>query len=171
MSVIALEGMRFYAYHGFYEEERIIGGEYIIDITVRVNTAGASENDDIRGTVNYETVYAICKMVMKEPSKLIEHVLERIIQQMKVTFSNLQAVSVKVSKLNPPLSGRVDRAWVEDEVELIGQCGRCKRGIICYGDEHCWCNNTRTVHPRTSEMLQRQFGPCLCMGCINYFAG
>jgi dihydroneopterin aldolase len=34
---IGLEGMEFYAYHGVYEEERKIGGKYIVDVLVHTN--------------------------------------------------------------------------------------------------------------------------------------
>jgi dihydroneopterin aldolase len=34
MAVIGLEKVRFYAYHGYYEEENIIGGEFELDVFV-----------------------------------------------------------------------------------------------------------------------------------------
>ena len=54
MSQIALEGMRFYAYHGFYEEEQIIGNNYVIDVYIKTNFSEAAETDDLYKTINYE---------------------------------------------------------------------------------------------------------------------
>ena len=41
MSLIALEGMQFYAYHGVYDEEQIIGNNYVIDIYISTNYSKA----------------------------------------------------------------------------------------------------------------------------------
>ncbi len=171
MSVIALEGMRFFAYHGVYEEEQILGGEYIVNVSVTVDTDDAAEEDDIHQTVNYETIYAICAMEMKKPSDLIETVIERIVLRMKATFSSLEEISVKVEKLNPPLGGRVAKASVETAYDFSSECSRCGRGMACYGDETCWCNDARTIHPRTAEMVKSQHGSCVCNSCLNFFAG
>ena len=45
-------------------------------------------------------------------SKLIEHVGKRIVQQLKLHFKTLQTVEVKVTKLNPPMNGNVERVSV-----------------------------------------------------------
>ena len=40
MAVIALEGMRFFAYHGFYPEENIIGTNYVVDVYITADFGG-----------------------------------------------------------------------------------------------------------------------------------
>ena len=65
MALIALEGVHFYAYHGFYEEEQIIGNNFILDVYVEANTGLAARTDDLFSTVNYETIYRICQMEMR----------------------------------------------------------------------------------------------------------
>ena len=59
MGQIALEGMRFYSHQGFYEEERTIGGKYVVDIYFDVDFEKASDTDELSGTINYEEVYAL----------------------------------------------------------------------------------------------------------------
>ena len=34
MGKIAIEGMQFYAYHGYYKEERHLGGSYMVDVVI-----------------------------------------------------------------------------------------------------------------------------------------
>jgi len=60
MTTIALEGMHFFAYHGYYAEERIVGNQFIIDVYVDVDTFD-SQDDNIDDTVNYEVIYDITK--------------------------------------------------------------------------------------------------------------
>jgi dihydroneopterin aldolase len=171
MSVIGLEGMRFFAYHGVYEEEQILGGEYIVDVFIQTNTGAAATTDDINKTVNYETIYSICDFEMRKPSDLIENVIERIMYRIKATFQVLQEVTIKVNKLNPPLGGRVAKASIETSAEFVSRCGRCGRGMVCYGDETCWCNEAKTLHPRTVELVESEHGSCVCNNCLNFYAG
>ena len=43
MTLISLEGMRFYAQHGVYDAEKILGNEYIVDIVVNFNSETAAK--------------------------------------------------------------------------------------------------------------------------------
>jgi 7,8-dihydroneopterin aldolase/epimerase/oxygenase len=169
MGLIALEGMRFHAYHGFYAEEQTMGNDYIIDVYITANTGLAAATDDLYQTINYETVYDICKIVMREKTKLLETIVERIIVGLKHQFSNIQQVKVRIRKVTPPLGGQVDFAVVEEEDSFASQCGRCGRGMICYGDHHCKCKEIK-VHQRTQEAVLQQYKRCLCPNCLKFFA-
>lgn len=127
MSKVALEGMQFYAYHGYYEEERLIGGYFVVDVYIDTNFVLAAQTDDLSGTVNYETVYFICRMEMKRPSKLIENVAQRIHSKLSDVFTKASGILVRISKLNPPLGGPVNRSYVEVD-SRGGFDGQGKRG-------------------------------------------
>lgn len=114
MTRIALEGMHFFAYHGYYEEERIVGNQFIIDTFVDVDTFD-SMDDDINDTVNYEVIYAIVKAHMNKKYKLLETIALNISTDIKSKFSNIKKVRIKVSKIGPQLGGEVDRAVIEYE--------------------------------------------------------
>ena len=113
MATIALEGARFYAYHGFYEEEQILGGEYVLDVFVEADIAAAAEEDDLFATVNYETLYLICQAEMRKPSQLIEAVGQRIMDRIADMFPKIFGIKLRIRKLNPPLGGRVDCSSIE----------------------------------------------------------
>lgn len=108
---IALEGLEFHAFHGVYPHERESGNWFEIDIAVEADfTVGAAE-DDLRGTVNYETLFRIVKDEMEQPSKLLETVAEKIINDV-MTQLPVGMVELRIAKLNPPIGGKCKRASV-----------------------------------------------------------
>ncbi len=122
MILIALEGMQFRARHGYYEEEYQLGNDYIIDVWLEA-LLYEENNDDIQHTVNYETVYLLCREEMLKPSKLIETVARRILKRLTEYFKEYQeehnemedilGIKVRLRKMHPPLDGYVHSAWVE----------------------------------------------------------
>tara|TARA_B100001063_G_scaffold185460_1_gene175253 strand:+ start:26653 stop:26829 length:177 start_codon:yes stop_codon:yes gene_type:complete len=50
---------------------------------------------------------------IKKPSKLIEHLSGRIIKYLKEEFTDVKKVHIKISKLNPPISGNAGKGSVE----------------------------------------------------------
>ena len=113
MGLITVEGMHFYAHHGFYREEQVIGGQFVVDVYMQTDFQDAAENDEITKTINYEQVYKVVKNEMAKSSKLIEHITQNIIEAIGIEFEDLKHLKVRVSKLNPPLKGTVDRVYVE----------------------------------------------------------
>jgi dihydroneopterin aldolase len=112
MSQIAIEGMEFFAYHGCFPEEQIIGNKFIVDVWMEVDTREAADSDNLSQTVNYQHVYEVIKKEMEVTSKLLEHLGQRIINAVCAGFPSVEKISVKVSKLNPPIGGKVDRVSV-----------------------------------------------------------
>jgi dihydroneopterin aldolase len=172
MAWIALEGMRFHAFHGVHEAEQLLGGEYVVELQVKFHIAKAVEKDDVDETINYETIFQICRLEMEQPRKLLETVVAAIMARMKHQFPKMQGLRVRVLKQNPPLGGRVAASWVEDSADFISTCPRCKSKMVCYADDTCWCQELTNIHPATRETLTRQFGTtCLCANCLKLYAG
>jgi dihydroneopterin aldolase len=108
---VAIEGLKFFAYHGFYDEERKKGNEFVCDVSVELKSFD-SMDDNIYDTVNYEDIYKIVEEEMNITRKLIETIAYNIIEKIK-ELENVTGAHVKISKLNPPLQGNVDKATVE----------------------------------------------------------
>ena len=115
MSLIGVEGLQFYSHHGYYKEEQVLGGKYVVDIYLNIDLREAAASDQLAKTINYEQVYQIAKSEMEAHSKLIEHVCKRILDAIKTSFPQVSHVKVRVSKHNPPLKGNVERVFVELE--------------------------------------------------------
>ena len=45
MYTISLENLEFYAYHGYYQEENLIGTNFIVDIHVKIDDMQLNEGD------------------------------------------------------------------------------------------------------------------------------
>ena len=112
MGKITLEGIEFFAYHGFYQEERKTGNRYSVDISVEADLLQAAEEDSLKETINYERLYQMVSQEMQQPSKLLEHIGYRLIEQAFLDFPEIVSVEVSVSKFNPPVGGVCRRAVV-----------------------------------------------------------
>jgi dihydroneopterin aldolase len=107
MGKIHLEGMEFFAYHGHYKEEQIIGTKFIVDLEIVFETSLAEYSDELGDTINYQEAYLIVKKEMEINSHLIESVARRILDSLSQAFPQINSVQVKISKINPPLGGKV----------------------------------------------------------------
>ncbi len=108
MATISIEGMEFYAYHGCFKEEQIIGTKFRVDLFIKSDTSEAEKTDDLSKTINYQTVFQIVKAQMQIKSKLLEHVGRRILDELKANFPEIENAKIKISKLNPPLGGKME---------------------------------------------------------------
>ncbi|MDD2525970.1 MAG: dihydroneopterin aldolase [Bacteroidales bacterium] len=111
-SNIFLKGMEFYAFHGVSPQEREVGNTFLVDVTIECDLFKASLSDDLHDTINYATVFEIVKEEMEIPSLLLEHVGGRIIRAILQQFEQATNVKVKVSKVNPPIGGQVEKIGI-----------------------------------------------------------
>ncbi|TSA31855.1 MAG: dihydroneopterin aldolase [Porphyromonadaceae bacterium] len=113
MGLIRIEQMEFYSFHGCFEEERIVGNRFIVDLDMETDMSRACETDKIGDALNYQTAYDLIKEEMKTNSYLLEHIAYRILDTLFRNFPQLEKASVKVSKMNPPLGGKIKSVSVE----------------------------------------------------------
>ena len=112
MSYIKLEGLNFYAHHGYYTEERKRGNNYILDVEIDYDLEKAADTDDLEDALNYEEVYNICEEEMDNPRHLIEAVAKSIAVRVRDRFPHLSYVQVTMKKLKPQLGGAVASATI-----------------------------------------------------------
>lgn len=102
---LELLGMKFHAYHGCLESERINGNTFIVDFKAQLDMEKASETDDLNDTLDYSIIYNIVKQEMDIPSNLLEHVAGRILHQIEKACPEIPEFSITVTKENPPVDG------------------------------------------------------------------
>ena len=115
MGIIRLEKIKFHAYHGFYEEERKSGNTYYVDVKIEADLIDAQTSDILDNTIDYEEIYKIVKTEMAIPSRLIEHVGNRILETIFQKFEKVENVGVKITKMNPPIGGICASSSIELE--------------------------------------------------------
>ncbi len=119
MSIISLDGMEFHSYHGCFAEEQHIGSKFIIDFYLETDTTEAEITDDLSKTINYQSVYTLVKNEMEVRSKLIENVGRRILDSVTKAFPEIRYAEVRLSKMNPPLGGKVESVSVTISTEDV----------------------------------------------------
>lgn len=106
MGLIQIEGMEFYAFHGHFREEQIVGNKFLIDVTLETDMDNAMESDNLKDAVNYQQAYEIVKQEMQKKSHLLEHIAGRILNALYAEMDGIKKATVKVSKMNPPVGGK-----------------------------------------------------------------
>lgn len=101
---IALTGIRVRAHHGVFDFEREAGQEFVIDVSVAVDLAGAASGDDLARTVHYgELAEAVAAAVERDPVDLIETVAERV-AGVALGYPAVEEVEVTVHKPQAPIT-------------------------------------------------------------------
>ncbi len=109
---IVLTNMEFRALHGCYELERKVGNRFEVDLEITAELGDAAATDDVTKTVNYLTVYEVVAAQMRITQHTLERVAMNIIEAIYAVFGQVSHVRCTVSKLAPPLGGKIERVSV-----------------------------------------------------------
>lgn len=113
MGLISIENMEFYAFHGHYREEQIVGNKFLVDLHIETDISVPAASDNLKDAINYQQAYRLLKEEMEKKSKLLENIASRILDVIYTNFDGVRKVTVKVSKMNPPMGGgRIERVSV-----------------------------------------------------------
>lgn len=105
--ILEIEGMEFFAYHGCFEAERVVGNKFIVCACLHYDCSLSCKSDCIDDALSYQTAYEIIAREMMVRSHLLEHVGQRILDALYNAFPQLQYAKIKISKMNPPLGGQI----------------------------------------------------------------
>ena len=106
-NTVNVEGIEVFAYHGCMPEEAILGGKFIVDVSIDTDFRKSGASDEIIDTIDYVEIRKITVEEMLIRSKLIEHAGYRIVNRLKKTFPAAEKVRVTVRKLAAPIQGLV----------------------------------------------------------------
>ena len=97
MGIIEIEEMEFYAYHGHYEEERVVGNRFLLDLSIEADCDKAAKSDRIHDALNYQIAYKIIREQMHEKSHLLENIAKRILDAL---YENMKDIKGHIKKNN-----------------------------------------------------------------------
>lgn len=109
-TMIAVEGIKCYAYHGCIDQEGSIGSEYVVDVLVCADLTESMRSDDLNHTVDYVMVTETVRSQMAIRSKLIEHVGARILESLSHKIPGPKSIELNIKKINPPVNSQLTAA-------------------------------------------------------------
>ncbi|HMR19630.1 MAG TPA: dihydroneopterin aldolase [Sphingobacterium sp.] len=108
---VALSDVRFFSPIGYYDEEQVIGNEFLVSVEVYF-TFKNSNAEELENTINYEELYHILVEIMTPRRKLLESAVEDILARVVKEYNYLTKAVVTIRKINPPFGGDLANAEV-----------------------------------------------------------
>ena len=106
---IELKQVRFYGYHGLYENESFTGNEFEIDLRVRIHPA-VEIIHNMEESISYVNLFELVKKRMQQREALLETLAMDIANLIHKEFAGVKEVNISITKLTPPFenfSGKV----------------------------------------------------------------
>lgn len=111
IKTVKINNAKFYARHGYFPEEQLTGNTFYVNISIAQNIHGGL-TDELADTIDYGDLYEITKKEMAITSKLLEDILQRILNQIEHRYNSLREVILSIKKQSPPFSGDCDSSEV-----------------------------------------------------------
>lgn len=106
--VVSLHGIRLHALIGMYEEEKILGNDFEIDVDVTLAVpAGAS-----LPFADYTRINALVHEEFCRRAALLEEIIPSLHAALGAAFPAATDVRIAIRKLHPPMPGEVAYAQV-----------------------------------------------------------
>lgn len=109
---IRLKGLRFFSRIGVAGQERRVGNDFEVNITISLPADGF-RREDLSSTVSYADVYLMAKECMDHEALLLETVAKDISERISEKWPVIEDVSVEITKLSVPIDGMTGSASVE----------------------------------------------------------
>lgn len=103
LDTIVLNNIRAYGYTGFLPEERTLGQWFAVDVRLELCLEKAGQTDDIRDTLDYRGVIDQIKTTIRTERFLLLERLAQVLTQQVLAFPLVQAVTLRVTKVAPPI--------------------------------------------------------------------
>ncbi|GAA2982442.1 dihydroneopterin aldolase [Microbacterium terrae] len=100
---ITLSGLRVFGRHGVYPDERRDGQDFVVDVTLHVDTRPAATSDDVADTVHYgELAEKLAAVVAGDPVDLLETLAQRL-ADVVLADGRVERTRVTVHKPHAPI--------------------------------------------------------------------
>jgi dihydroneopterin aldolase len=103
---IHLVDILLHGYHGLFEEEKLVGNTFKINVTV-VYTPAHFPITNLSDTIDYGAVFQILQRHMQVATPLLETLAANFCTSVFEKFATAQEISIRIQKMVPPISGMV----------------------------------------------------------------
>ena len=101
---IIISGLKIFAWHGVYEEEKEKGQNFIVNAKLSLDTSLAGESDSLEDSVDYGKVCLFINDFMRiNRFNLLEAVANQMARKIMVRFPMTQSVELEVMKPEAPI--------------------------------------------------------------------
>jgi len=100
---IVLNNIRAYGYTGLLPEERTLGQWFAVDVRLELCLETAGQTDDIGDTLDYRGVIDQIQTTIRTERFLLLERLAQVLTQQVLAFPLVQAVTLRVTKVAPPI--------------------------------------------------------------------
>jgi len=113
---ISLVNLRFWAYHGLFPEEKVLGNWFTISLSVTVSKK--TKIKELDQTIDYGGLYEIVKQEMLVPTELLEVLAQKIKERIFEKYHQINRFCLEIQKQKPAV-GLIDgNSLVKLEVQL-----------------------------------------------------
>ena len=101
---IELRGLEFFSFHGLYEEEKKVGGEFVVDVVAKFPDED-HKLTSIDETVNYAALFEIIKKEMDQPRELLETIAQSMAEKIYAKYAVIKEIEIRIEKKQAPIVG------------------------------------------------------------------
>lgn len=145
-----ISGLKIFAWHGVYDEEREKGQNFIINARIFYDTMSAADSDSVDDTIDYAKVSLYINEFMRvNQYSLIETVANNLARKILIKFPLAQSIELEVMKPEAPIpvpfgnvSVKVNRGWHKTFIATGSNMGDSEQFILdamdnLDSDENC----------------------------------
>lgn len=109
---INLNDLRFYSRIGVSDQERKVGNEYAVNVSVAYD-ASLFQEEDLDSSISYADIYEVIKEEMRIERLLLESTALHISKRISERWEKVEEISVKIDKSAPPVTGITGNCGIE----------------------------------------------------------
>ena len=99
MDQIIIDGLEIFANHGVFPEENRLGQKFVISAVLYADTRMAGKSDDLEKSIHYgEVSQTITEVVQGHTFQLIETVVEKLAEELLLSYPLLKGVRLRIEK-------------------------------------------------------------------------
>ncbi len=101
MYSIHLNNLAFRVPVGVFAEEKKLGTDILLHLTVQVNQMPVDKDQYL----DYSSIFQLVQKRVNQPIDLLEELAVEIIQELFIHFSTIDKIDIRICKIHPPIPG------------------------------------------------------------------